>query len=149
MQSAQAKTDYKQRPARTLPQPRKRVVKMDGNVAYVSNGFAKRKVQQPTVSAKKRPKPRLRTGLASTITVLFIAFSALALLVSRYAVVCSIGSKNNELERQLQVIKAQTDSLAVQMELKDNIQSVHTSAQSELGMTYPGQNQRITINLDG
>lgn len=151
MQSAQAKTYYKDKPARTSQQPKKRVVKMEGNVAYVSNGFAKKKVQQPKVSAKKKPahKKKTKSGLLSTLVVLFIAFGALALLVSRYAVVCSIGSQNNELEQRLEKIEAQIDNMAVDLELKDDLEYVHNSAQADLGMKYPQQSQKITISLDG
>ena len=151
MQTAQAKTQYKTKPRRPSAQPKKRVVKMDGNVAYVSNGFASKKVQQPRSAVKRqiKVKQKKKTGLASTLLVLFIAFCALALLVSRYAAVCSIGSANNELERRIEATEAKIDNLAVDLELKDNLEHIHSSAQDELGMEYPDQSQRITISLDG
>ena len=107
MQSAQAKVHYKTKQAEPSRKPAKRVVKMDGNVAYVSSGFAKKKIQQTAKAARtlSRPRKKAKSGLASTLFVLFIAFCALAMLISRYAIVCSIGSQNNELERKIERLK--------------------------------------------
>ena len=147
MQSAQVKTNYN-RPARPKAQQKRRTVKMDGNVAYVNNGFAKHKVRQPNRKAKAQAK-RNRAGLMTTMFVLLTAFVALALLVSRYAAVCSIGAQNNALEKQIETIEGKIDNLAVQLELKDDLEYVHNAAQTELGMQYPDQSQKISISLDG
>lgn len=151
MQSAQAKTHYKTKQDEPSRNPAKRVVKMDGNVAYVSSGFAKKKIQQPAKSARTmaRSRKKAKSGLASTLFVLFIAFCALAMLISRYAIVCSIGSQNNELERKIETIEADIDNMSVNLELKDNLEYVHRSAQSDLGMKYADQSQKIKISLDG
>ena len=39
--------------------------------------------------------------------------------------------------------------MAVNLELKDNLEYVHRSAQSDLGMKYADQSQKIKISLDG
>ena len=150
MQSVQAKTYIKQRPQELPARPQKKIVKKDGNVVYGS-GFASGKVRQPSTAVKKSVKqnPKIKSGIVSTLIVLFIAFCALVLLVSRYAVVCSIGSQNNELENRLNTIEAKINSVAVDIELKDDIDYVHTSAQADLGMKYPNQSQKIIISLDG
>ena len=150
MQSVQAKTYHKPKPQELPLRPQKRIVKKDGNIVYGS-GFAERKVRQPSAKAKPaaRRKPKIKSGIASTLIVLFIAFSALVLLVSRYAGVCIIGSQNNEMRGQLEAIEAKIDNLAVDIELKDDIDYVHSSAQADLGMKYPDQSQKITISLDG
>ena len=148
MQSAQTNTNPNVRPTGPNSQPRRRAVNMDGNVAYVNRGFAKQKVRQPVRKVKAQAKPR-RKSLAMTMVVLFTAFAALALLVSRYAAVCSIGAQNNELEQQIVTIEAQIDNLSVELELKDDLEYVHNVAQTELGMKYPDQNQKISISLDG
>jgi cell division protein FtsB len=147
MQSAQVKTNRSNRVTRPNAQPRRRVVNMDGNVAYVNRGFAKQKVRQPRKAAKAEAK-HSRAGLGMTMFVMFAAFCALALLVSRYAVVCSIGAQNNALEQQIVTIEGQIDNLAVQLELKDDLEYVHNVAQSELGMKYPDQSQKVSISLD-
>ena len=147
MQSAQVKTNHNSRVTRPNTQRRRRVVNMDGNVAYVNSGFAKQKVRQPRKAAKAQAKHR-RAGLGMTMFVMFTAFCALALLVSRYAVVCSIGAQNNALEQQIITIEGQIDNLAVQLELKDDLEYVHNVAQSELGMKYPDQSQKVSISLD-
>lgn len=144
MQSAQRKPDYDVQTTR----PKKRVVKMEGNVAYISNGFAKQRVRQPRTAAQRDTKPR-KSGLFSTMCVLFIAFCALALLVSRYAVLCSIGVKNNDLAQTIQDTEAKIESLKVDIELQDDLERIHSTAQDELGMTYPSQDQKITIDIDG
>ena len=150
MQSVQAKTYHKPKQQELPLRPQKKIVKKDGNVVY-SSGFADRKVRQATTKAKQaaKRKPKVKSGLASTLIVLFIAFSALVLLVSRYAGVCTIGSQNNEMRDQLEAIEAKIDNLAVDLELKDDIDYVHSSAQKDLGMKYPAQSQKITISLDG
>lgn len=148
MQSAQINTNPSVRPIGPNLQPKRRVVKMDGNVAYVNRGFAKQKVRQPTRKAKEQAKHRGKS-LAMTMFVLFAAFAALTLMVSRYAAVCSIGAQNNALEEQIVTIEAQIDNLAVELELKDDLEYVHNVAQVELGMKYPDQSQKIFISLDG
>ncbi len=151
MQSVQAKTYHKTKPQEELPlRSQRKIVKKSGNVVY-GNGFADRKVRQPSAKVKSAVKrrPKVKSGIASTLIVLFIAFCALTLLVSRYAGVCSIGSQNNEMRSQLKAIEAKIDNLAVDIELKDDIDYIHSSAQADLGMKYPDQSQRITIKLDG
>lgn len=147
MQSAQVKTNHSTRVTRPAAQPKRRAVRLDGNVAYVNSGFAKNKVRQPVRKAKAQPR-RSRAGLGATMFVLFTAFCALALLVSRYAVVCTIGAQNNALEQQIVTIEGKIDNLTVQLELKDDLEYVHNVAQSELGMKYPDQSQKVSINLD-
>jgi len=121
---------------------------MDGNVAYVSNGFAKQKVRQPAKRVRKQEK-QSKAGVGMTLCMVFVAFCALALLVSRYAVVCSIGAKNNALEQQITTIEGKIDNLAVELELRDDLEYVHNVARVELGMMYPEQSQKISISLDG
>lgn len=125
--------------------PKKRVVKMEGNVAYINSGFAKQKVRQPAVAIKKVQKTK--TGLVSTLFVLFVAFCALALLVSRYAVVCSIGSQNNVLNQNIEKIAGNIEELQLDIEIRDNLEYVQNTAQEELEMTYPNQDQRIYIDM--
>ena len=140
MQTAQRRNEYIVAPA----PPRKRIVKMDGNVAYINNGFARQKAQ-PAVAAKKQVKPK-KTGVVSTLAVLFIAFCAMAALVSRYAIVCSVGAGNNAIEKDITALEAQIDKLEVDLELRDNIEYIQDTAEQELGMVYPQPDQRISID---
>ena len=160
MQSAQVKTNHSLKAPAQNVQRKRRVVQMDGNVAHVKSGFAKQKVRQPKKQTKAQAKAqakvrekaqakRSRAGLGMTMFVLLTAFCALVLLVSRYAVVCSIGAQNNALEQQIMTIEGKIDNLAVELELKDDLEFVHDTAQTELGMKYPDQSQKISISLDG
>lgn len=144
MQTAQRKTAYQVPAAR----PKKRVVKMDGNVAYINNGFAKHKVKQRSEAIKKHRK-MARRGLWSTLFVLFIAFGTMAVLVSRYAVVCSIGSENNNMAQDIAAIETKIEALSLDLELKDDLEYVQNIARNELGMTYPNKDQKIYIDLSG
>lgn len=146
MQSAQRKLEY----PTPAPCPRKRVVKMQGNVAYIDSGFAKEKVRQPKAAVRKKPVKAVKrkAGLASTLVVLVIAFAALALLVSRYAAVCSVSAQCNELEQQISETEAKIDRLQVDLELKEDIEQVHNAAQ-QLGMQYPAPSQHIMIDIGG
>ena len=149
MQSAQRKLEYPMPASR----PKKRVVKMEGNVAYIDSGFAKQKVRQPQAAPRKKTVARRavkhKTGIASTLFVLVIAFAAMALLVSRYAAVCSVSAQNNALEQQISETEAKIDRLQVDLELKEDIEYVHNAAQQQLGMQYPAQSQKIKIDLGG
>ncbi len=127
---------------------KKRVVKMDGNVAYINNGFAKKKVKQTAAAAKKEAKQK-RSGLASTLFVLFLAFCAMALLISRYAAVCSIGSDNNQLENKIKTVQTKIEELSLDMELRDNLENISNYAKQDLGMMYPEQEQKIYIDMGG
>ena len=144
MQTAQRKIHHN---IRTAP-PKKRVVKMDGNVAYINNGFAKKKVVQ-TTSAKKKKAKHQKTGIASTLFVLFIAFCAMAALISRFAAITSIGLENNELENSIEIVETKIEALEMDMELRDNLEYVQNYARQELGMKYPGQDQKIYIDTSG
>jgi hypothetical protein len=148
MLATQRKTEYTR-----IPVPQKRVVKMDGNVAYINTGYpenealrkrnaAKQKAQAAAVKAK-----HTRKGLVSTITVIFIAFCALALLVSRYAAICTIDSENDMLKSDIDAIKVKTEDIRVQMELRDNLESVLDTAVNDLGMKYPGEEQRVHLDM--
>ena len=135
----------------------RRTVKMDGNVAYISNNNVRRPpaVAKPAPKAAVRPvakkavntAARPRAGVASTLIVLFIAFCALAVLVSRYAMVCSIGSQNNSLKKDIRNAEVMMEELKLKMELRDDLQYVRDTAQNELGMTYPVPEQKIHVNL--
>jgi cell division protein FtsB len=79
--------------------------------------------------------------------VLFIAFGALAVLVSRYALVCSIGTQNNALKKNIDSVQAQMDDLKLRIEFDDDLNYVQDTAQNELGMTYPTPDQKIHVDL--
>ena len=167
MQAAQRKTDYNT----VSHQARKRVVKMQGNVAYINNDFLgggkpRQKAQpktsgktqaqakkRPAVKAKAQTKPKTEQskahgrGIASTLFVVFVAFCALALLVSRHSEITSIGVQNNAIQSNIASIEAQIDELALDIELNSTVQAVQNAAR-ELGMTYPVNNQKIHIDIN-
>ncbi len=148
MLATQRKTEY----TRT-PMPQKRVVKMEGNVAYINTGYRENEAQRKRNAAKQKAQAAAaqakhkRKGMASTIAVIFIAFCALALLVSRYAAICTINSENNKLKSDIDAIKVKTEDLRVQMELRDNLESVLDTAVNDLGMKYPGEEQRVHLDM--
>ena len=160
MQSAQRKT-YDIAPY----QRTRKVVKVRGNVAYINNDFLsdparQRPKQQNAKKAAPAPRPVTplktktaakkapKSGVASTLFVLFIAFCALALLVSRYAAIAQIGVQNNALQKQISTLEAKADTMAVDLELSSTLQAVQSTATQELGMTYPINNQKIYVDLN-
>ncbi len=171
MQSAQRKYDVEIKPYPA----QKRVVKMQGNVAYISidpeRPVIKRqpvrpahKTKTPTkaktaqsrntkaaakAEALRREQVRSRRNLISTLFVVFAAFCALCLLVSRYALVCSINLANNGIKDKIETLEAQIDRLSLDMELKSNVEEIRKKAQDELHMAYPRQDQKISINMSG
>ena len=148
MQAAQRKIAYE---TQSAPQPRKRVVKIEGNVAYISNGFAESTARKPAAVVKTAPKPKAvprkaeqpRKGLVSTLFVVFVAFCALAVLVSRYAAASTVGRQNNDLEQSIASIENEIDALEVNLELKDNLVYVQQTAKQDLGMKYPDPDQMV------
>ncbi len=148
MQAAQRKIAYE---TQSAPQPRKRVVKIEGNVAYISNDFAVNPVKKPVTAAKTAVKPKAapkkaeqpKKGLVSTLFVVFVAFCALAVLVSRYAIASSVGRQNNDIEQNIAAIENQIDALKIDLELKDSLVYVQQTAQQDLGMTYPDPEQIV------
>ena len=142
MQSAQRQLDH----TRQAPSKPKRSTRMVGNVAYLPNGYVKRQAPRPRAVGFARAKSK-RKGLVSTLFVVVVAFVALAVLVSRYAAVCSIGSQNNDMQQQINQTQAKISALQVELELREDIEYVHNTAQQQLGMTYPGQDQKITIDI--
>ncbi len=140
-----------------------RTVKMDGNVAYISSDHVRK--NKPVADARPAPKAAAkavakpaaktavktaaqpRTGFVSTLIVLFIAFGALAVLVSRYAIVCSIGSQNNVLKKDISAAQTRMDDLKLKIELDDDLQYVQDTAQNELDMIYPAPDQKIHVDL--
>ena len=165
MQTAQKELKYYKK---TAP-PKKRIVKMDGNVAYIDSGFAKKAVRQSSEPAKPKKKTttaakpkkkkvtaakpaakqakKPKRALVSTLAVLFVAFCALALLISRYAAVCAIGSQNNDIAQSIEDTQAQIEALQVDMELRDDIEYIMNTATGELNMSYPTQDQKIYIDM--
>lgn len=170
MQAAQRKTEYQPSP------PRRRVVKIEGNVAYISTGRQKSDASRaydaaaarnksagrakaairpaktgvrPRVSARPavKAKKRAHKGIASTMIVIFVAFCALALLVSRYAAVCIIDSENNKLKSDIISIEARAEELKADMELQSDLEHVRNTAVNKLGMTYPEQNQKFSLDM--
>lgn len=154
-------------------QPRatgRRSVKMQGNVAYISSDIVRQTRPEtgtktmPRTPAKPVDRPKAkpaaktavkksvmaqaqpRTGIVSTLIVVLIAFCALAVLVSRYAAVCAIGTRNNTLQKQIAAMEAQIDELQLKIEMSDNLGEVQEKAVDELGMTYPAPEQKISID---
>ena len=145
MQATQRKIAYETQPA---PLKRPRVVKIEGNVAYISNGFAERKPRPAVKPAPKavskpaaKPKAQQKRGLVSTLLIVFVAFCAMSLLVSRYAVACSVGAQNNNMEADIATVQAQIEALQIDIELKDDLSTVQQTAQGELNMAYPDPDQ--------
>lgn len=164
MLATQRKTEY--RPA---PISQKRIVKMEGNVAYISTGLPKNKIVRENTGYRDNRAPRINAnknarkpaaamaeviaakqahkGVASTIIIIFIAFCALALLVSRYAAVCSINSENNKLKSEIKAVEVKVEELKVQMELQDDLENVLNTAVNDLGMKYPDKSQRVSLDM--
>jgi len=179
MQSAQRKTNYDHAPAparkrnvkmrgnvayinndflstqpmqRPKPQPKRGAKAYPGArmqptvlVAQLKNAL-QQKTQEALQPERSHAPGR---GLASTIFVLFVAFCALALLVSRHASIASIGVKNNALHNSIAAIEAQIEDLELELELRSTLEDVQNTARQELGMTYPVQNDKIFIDLNG
>jgi len=140
-----------------------RTVKMDGNVAYISSDYVRKNkpvadartvskaaaktAAKPAAKAAVKTAAKTRTGLVSTLFVLFIAFGALAVLVSRYAIVCSVGFQNNALKKDINTAQARMDELELKIELDDDLQYVQDTAQNEMDMTYPAPEQIKHIDL--
>ncbi len=147
---------------------------MQGNVAYINTDPVSpvrkaqpstqsrpvRKVQdKPAVKSKakaatkaaaiRRERAATRRGLASTLFVIFLAFCALSLLISRYAALCSIGVQNNEIKQDIAMIEGEIDKLELDMELRDSVEYIQDIAQNDLKMAYPTRDQKITINMSG
>ncbi len=173
MQAVQRKTEY-----RPSAPPRKRVVKIEGNVAYIGSGVkqprgfrdetarpqkdkavrggatrpgssvvsspAKQNVRK---AAAADPKTKAHAGVASTIIVLFLAFCALALLVSRYAAVCVINSENSKIKSEITSLEARIEELKVDIELQNDLEYVRNTAIGKLGMTYPDQSQKVSLDM--
>lgn len=167
-QSAQRKYEY----STTAYPARKRVVKMQGNVAYISTDpvgprpktqpaakpakkvqakpRAKLKAQQlAKAKAAKEALAKSRRSLAATLFIILAAFCALSLLVSRYALVCSIGGENYAIRQEIAAVEDKIEELKVDMELRDNIEYLQSTAEQKLDMTYPKQDQKITIDMSG
>lgn len=154
-------------------QPRamdRRSVKMRGNVAYINSDIVRQTrpgagvKTMPKAPARPIPRPSARpavrtaakttaaaqakphTGLISTLIVVIVAFCALAVLVSRYAAVCAVGTQNEALRKQIAAMEAQIDELQLQIEMDDDLREVQDKAVGELGMTYPTPEQKIGID---
>jgi cell division protein FtsL len=174
MQAVQRKTEY--RPAAP---PRKRVVKIEDNVAYIGSGVPKKprgfrgespkppkdnvirgSAARPGSSVVSSPakqnvrkadvadsKTKPHTGVVSTIIVLFMAFCALALLVSRYAAVCVINSENSRIKSDITSLEARIEELKVNIELQNDLEYVRSTAVGKLGMKYPDQSQKVSLDM--
>ena len=132
----------------------KRAVKMQGNVAYINSDYVRQTAKlataaRPAVKAAVNTAAKPRTGILSTLLLLLIAFGALAVLVSRFAFVCSIGTQNNVLKKNIQKVEAQMEALKLDMELRDDLQYIQNTAQEELGMNYPRPEQKIVVDMSG
>jgi cell division protein FtsL len=105
----------------------------------------------PKLSARKaaalKHAKRIRAGAASTILVVFVAFCALSLLISRYAAISAIGSDNNKLKNSINDVQVKIEQLKVDMELQDNIENVRNTALNVLGMKYPDESQKVYIDM--
>lgn len=149
MQTALKRTNEAYKPGPSA----KRAVKMQGNVAYINNNYVRQ--NRPAAAVKASPKTaadkaaKPRTGLASTLFVLLIAFGAMAALVSRYAVVCSVGSQNNALKEDIQTAESQIEDVKLQIELNDDLEYVQDTAENDLGMKYPDPDQKIYVDTSG
>ncbi len=147
MQTALKRVDT----ARDVRPSAKRDVKMEGNVAYINSGYVRQTkpatVARPTVKAATKTAVRTRTGIVSTLLLLLVAFGALAVLVSRFAVACSIGVENNALKRNIQKVETQMEALKLDMELRSDLQYVQSVAKEKLGMGYPRPEQKIVVDM--
>ena len=104
---------------------------------------------QANTAARPVCKKAAGKGIASTLFVVFVAFCALSLLVSRHANIAMIGIQNNALQKDIQQIEAQIEDLKLELELRSTLESVQDKARQELGMTYPTQNEKVHIDLNG
>ena len=153
MQTVQTRTTVqtvpaspKKKVARPVPSAN-RVVRINGNVAYLNNDAPVKK-PRPTPVPVKQAK-RTKTGFISTVFVIFVAFCAMAVLISRYVTICSIGAENSAIQEDIGSIETQIDELQIDMELRDNLEYIQDTAQNQLGMTYPNETQKVKMDTSG
>jgi|GEM_PF-1524498 len=91
---------------------------------------------------------RVRTGALTTIFVVFVAFCALALLISRYAAACGVNSENIALQRKIDKAQEQISGIKIRMEQNDSLKHIEDVAVNEFGMTYPEPDQKVRLDMD-
>ena len=91
---------------------------------------------------------RVRTGALTTIFVVFVAFCALALLISRYVVACGVNSENIALQSKIDKVQEQISDIKIRMEQNDSLKHIEDVAVNEFGMTYPEPGQKVRLDMD-
>jgi hypothetical protein len=112
------------------------------SVVVSANAAAKQSLNKAAKQAKRAHK-----GVVSTLFVIFAAFCALSLLISRYAAISAIGTENSKLKGDINALQVKIEELKVNMELQDNLEDVRNTALNVLGMTYPDQSQKVYLDM--
>jgi len=101
-----------------------------------------KKELQPEV----KPQPRQKTGLFSTLFVIFSIFAVLSYVIARYAVICSTSNEINDIKTQMQTVQQNSDELKADIAVNLDLGRIQDRAK-ELKMGFPTENQIIYLDL--
>lgn len=113
-------------------------------IVNINKQAAKQGVRKAPAAQKAK---HMHAGVLSTIFVIFAAFCAMSLLISRYAAISAVGTENNKLKSSINDVQVKIEQLKVDMELQDNVENVRNTALNVLGMTYPDESQKVYLDM--
>lgn len=101
---------------------------------------------QPVIKNQPKPNHRIGSKIASVI-LLVVCFATASLVIYRYAAIAENHSKILELNRSLEKEYAKRENLKVDLAFTENLSNIEASAGKNLGMSYPGEDQVVYVEL--
>lgn len=133
------------------------------NEVFSEQAVRRRKVQQAqkvqsapqTKQGKKvktnnkpqiKPQPKQKTGLFSTLFIIFCLFGIFSFVIARYAIICSTGNKINDIKTQMHALQQKSDELKADIAVNLDLNNIQNRAK-ELKMGFPTENQIVYLDL--
>lgn len=99
-----------------------------------------------SIKPQVKPRPKQKTGLFSTLFIIFSMFAILSFVIARYAIICSTGNEINDIKKQMQTLQQKSDEIKADIAVNLDLNQIQNRAK-ELKMGFPTEKQIVYLEL--
>ena len=108
--------------------------------------------QQPKQAQKLKPRqavqtqPKQKTGLFSSLVIVFCIFGILSFVIARYSIICSKGNDINDIKNKMTEVEKKSDEIKTDMAVNLDLGRIEQRAK-ELKMNFPKSDKIVYLDL--
>ena len=100
-----------------------------------------------TTNKVKKPLPK-RSGVFSTLFVVFLAFAAFSFIIARYSIICATGGEIDTLKKEIKTMQEEASAYSLRIAENLDMEHIQNIAGEQLKMGFPKPDQIVYVSFD-